>query len=320
LKIKKKDGTLEEGEVFVQRKSSALLDRFQRKIAKETQVLNGFLRQRHRLNESGKNDGDRLKDALEDYKSQNGGKPFQFSHCLRILHGIPKYSLNPPEERPESRASIGSRASQDSAQDNADNEERQVNDVAGSMQARSWERPKGTKAAKILADQTRQRNYWNSMKIKVSKKLNKDRVEAMNKLTASTKRSADILQFSSWQNAISARVGHLILLGEEDMARALLAKTEARITNLPQDIVAIPALNADEVAIPALNADEDEDEEDEENDDKDDEDDEGDDDDESSTDDDDNGPSDAKTGKPKDDDDYDTDDSLFDRGTKKTAV
>jgi No apical meristem-associated C-terminal domain len=234
IESKTKDGTLEEGEVFVNRKSQALLDRFQRKIAKETQKLNGFIRQRNRLNESGKNEADRLKDALEDYKSQNGGIPFQFSHCLRILHGIPKYSFGPPEDsRLESRASIGSRASQDSALDNEDNEGIQVNDVAGSMQARSWERPKGTKAARTLADQTRQMNYWNARKIKVSKQLNKNRIAAMDRLTASTRRLSDVLQFSSWQNAISARVGHFIMLGEEDKARDLLAKTEDQITNLP---------------------------------------------------------------------------------------
>jgi No apical meristem-associated C-terminal domain len=190
IEEKTKDATLEEGKVFVNRKSQALLDRFQRRIGRETTKLNGYPRQRHRLNESGKNKSDKLNDALEDYKSQNGSKPFQFAHCLRILHGIPKFSLNPPEERPESRASIKSRASQYSALDNEDNEDNegiQVNDVARLMQARSWERPRGTKAAKPLADQTRQRNYWNAMKIKVSKKLSKDRVAALNKLTASTK-------------------------------------------------------------------------------------------------------------------------------------
>jgi hypothetical protein len=58
IEQKKKDGTLEEGNVFVQRKSTALLDHFQRKIARESTQLNVYLRQRHRMNKSGKYDSD----------------------------------------------------------------------------------------------------------------------------------------------------------------------------------------------------------------------------------------------------------------------
>jgi hypothetical protein len=87
IESKTKDGTLEEGEVFVERKSTELLDHFQRKFAKEIQKLNGFLRQRNALNESGKGEADRLQDALEDFKSQNGGTlVIQFLLFFSLVH------------------------------------------------------------------------------------------------------------------------------------------------------------------------------------------------------------------------------------------
>jgi hypothetical protein len=136
----------------------------------------------------------------------------------------------------------------------------------------------------------------------------------MNKLKVSTKRSADILQFASWQNAISARVGHYILLGEEDKARDLLAKTEDQITNLPTKLAAPTSSKADN---------DDKEEDDGTGEDKDGDGDDNDDDYDDNGSNNDNGDEDEdenieadkseadKLGKPKDDADYDSDSALF---------
>jgi hypothetical protein len=232
---------LDEGQVFVDRKASSLTDRFQRKIGRETTKFNAELLNRIRLNESGKTEEDRINDAMEDYKMKNEGKKFLWKHCLKVMHTIPQYKVENPtpresyqnESRPQSRSSNrpdsrrSSMASQEedgdeeiilgSTQDSTgkDNTPGSTNNVASQLQYKNQKRPGGSKAAKAFKERSRIRDAYNAKKI-----------QAMKELTRQTKRSADILKFSAHQNAISARVGHFIMLGQNSRALQLLNDTD----------------------------------------------------------------------------------------------
>jgi hypothetical protein len=109
---------------FMERTQQSLLDRFQRVIKKDVNYFNGFFIQRKKLNESGKNDQDRIIDAMEDYKLKTDGKSFKFQHCLEVLWLSPQFSVSgdftTPTSRPPSRASRNSASSpvDDFLQDN----------------------------------------------------------------------------------------------------------------------------------------------------------------------------------------------------------
>ena len=198
---------------------------------KLTNKFNSFFIIRKRANESGKQDEDLIEDAMQNY-FEKVGKKFPFKHCLEVLWTCQQFDVmiaegeRPPSraERPPSRASLGgasSLASLESQDDNAlldgsdqDEAAGSVNQVAKTVQAVDFARPGGAKKAKMFLKSSRRKEYWHQQK---------DR--CMVELTRATLQTADVLRFAATQNAISARVGHYIMLGQRKKAYDLLEST-----------------------------------------------------------------------------------------------
>jgi hypothetical protein len=228
-----------EGGPYIERTQQSLLDRFQRNIQKEMNFFNGFYIQRKRLNESGKNDQDRIADAIEDFKLKMDGNKFRFPHCIEVLWECPQFSVSgdytTPTSRPPSRASRNSASSpidhdlfghedDDDDEDDAVGPVTGTNNVAGAMQGANLVRPKGSKAAKMQRKIFARREFWNRKKY-----------EQMKKLTKATNDSTKMLRYSTFQNSISARIGHYIMLGQNETALRLLRESEGTL-ELPDEV------------------------------------------------------------------------------------
>jgi No apical meristem-associated C-terminal domain len=208
-----------------------------------TNKFNSLFRQRKRQNPSGTTDEDIINMAMEDYKVQNDGKEYyKFRHCLKILWKSPKFDVTdwrenfemegsfPANSRPPSRAAASPRTStdEDGAFDHDDGSPQahtpRVNDVTANMQGITKERPMGTKNAKELIRQAERREFWN-----------KKRDKRMRALTKATNRASKVLEFSAFQQAINARVGHYILLGQNKKALELMRETADGVQLPPQE-------------------------------------------------------------------------------------
>jgi hypothetical protein len=227
-----------EGKPHPRRNILSLTDRFQRNIQKDTTKFNASFIQRKRLNESGKTLQDLINDACEDYKIKQEGKHYRFVHCLEVLWTCPLFSVEETAqaERPSSRASSRARASSldgdriededivfDDVEEDPAIDETKVNNVASRMQGAHLVRPKGNKAAKMQRQVAQRREHWN-----------KKRHDQMKKLTKATEQATKMLKFSTIQNAIAARVGHYIMLGQNQTALALLRQSEGTL-DFPDD-------------------------------------------------------------------------------------
>ena len=115
--------------------SKSLMDRFQRKILKDTTEFNGFYIRSRKQQKSGWVDADYLNDALASYEVEKGC-PFAFALCLPILWQLPKYSW----EGPLAKAFI----------DDGADVATQAHSKVGSVQGSTLEKPQGSKAAKRL--------------------------------------------------------------------------------------------------------------------------------------------------------------------------
>ena len=233
----------ESDDEIIPRTRQAILDRFQRRIARMTQKFNACFLFRKRLNESGKTIDDIINDAMEDFKVKNKAKAFPFRHCLEVLWSCPQFDVEGDyvEADADRRSSLGTdrRSSTGTGTGTGDFEHEEgnltatANDVTKTVQAISFARPGGSKSSKAYIDQARRKEYWNQKKHK-----------EMVRLTHATNRSANILQFAATQNAISARVGHLILLGDKEKARQLLQETEDMVVVPDDGLIPVPAATA----------------------------------------------------------------------------
>jgi hypothetical protein len=216
------DSETDVGQQVYIRLPNSLTDRFQRNIQKETTRFNGYLKQRKLLNESGKSEDDVMNDGLKDY-FQGTGKDFKWVHCLDQLWGCPQFDIWEPTPFPfEKAASRASISSAGSGNLHEDDDEGDVINVAGSMQGTRLQRPTGNKAAKIIATQEKEKRHWNQQRDMRMAELAKINKEAVN-----------VLIYSAHQSAISARVGHFVMLGQHQKAFDLLKETEHLVGAMP---------------------------------------------------------------------------------------
>ena len=118
------------------RTSKSLMDRFQRKISKDTTDFNAFYIRAKKVTRSGWQDADYLKEALMNYKSDKGF-PFAFEKCLPVLWQLPKYDW----QMPLAKAIVD---------DGTDGVATVAHSKVGSVQGSTLEKPQGSKAAKRL--------------------------------------------------------------------------------------------------------------------------------------------------------------------------
>jgi hypothetical protein len=100
------------------------------------------------------------------------------------------------------------------------------------MQGAKSPRPIGKKKALDDHRKRLQLEYWNKKRDMRMVQT----IQAMTRHTKATEKATETLKFSAYQNAISARVGHYLMLGQNRRALDLLDRTENSIDRFLEQV------------------------------------------------------------------------------------
>ncbi len=192
-----------------ERDGNAVMNRFQRQIQKHTQLYNSFYSRVKAKNKSGTNEADYIAQAASDYLEAQG-KPFPWTHCIEILHKIPKLDPNMP----------------DLTGDDSDDEA--VNKIGDPMGA-GKKRPQGSKAAKAKAKKAKLDAY--SVASMETRKTN-----SMEAVGQASVRIADSSEFKAMQESMMEEARLYMQMGMTDEAKQLMEKVKANHRAYPDKI------------------------------------------------------------------------------------
>ena len=190
------------------RAPKSLKDRFDRQIIKKVQAFNPFYIRAKRLDKSGWQDPDYMKEALKKYQEEVKA-PFLYEECAKVLWQLPKFSWEVPlaqaivEEGGDGGTVAHSRI--------------------GSIQGGNMERPIGSKAAK-------RQKITDGWRDQVEDKRIAERKEANRSLKAISGSQIGMTVTYSMQDESDSRRGLIKLyqsFGRVDDVKRLLAEEEA---------------------------------------------------------------------------------------------
>jgi hypothetical protein len=207
-----------------ERDGNAVMNRFKRQIQKNTQLYNSFYARVKEKNKSGTNEADYIKEAASLYLEERG-KPFLWSHCIEVLHKIPK--LNPL--MPDLTGS--------------DDEEGGVNKIGAPMGA-GQKRPKGAKAAKAAAKSSSKKKKRDAFSIA---SIETRKTHSIETVGLASVRIAESNEFRAQQDTLMDQARMYMQLGQQqkslelmdEMTSNLLAykeKIRKRELSVPEDI------------------------------------------------------------------------------------
>jgi hypothetical protein len=182
-----------------ERDSNAVMNRFRRHIQCNTQLYNSYYARVKEKNKSGTNEADYIADAANLFL-QEKGKPFLWSHCIEVLHKIPK--LNPT--MPDLTGS--------------DDEDGGVNKIRAPMGAGA-KRPQGAKAAKASSKASMKKKRLDAFSIA---SIETRKTNSMETVGQATVRLAESTEFRVTQDSLLEEVKVCMQLGMQQRAMDLM--------------------------------------------------------------------------------------------------
>jgi len=207
----------EEAEVEVvgnTRTPHAIMNRWQRHIMPSMNKYNKYYKEHKDLNHSGWKEEDYIKAAAETYLDMMG-QPFKWTHCVEILHKMPRFHpmmagyADPDLEEPD---------------DNASKSSKKTHNQLGTAMGDGLERPMGSKAAKRLKkDELSVASYATAKSV------------SMDMLTASTAKMANALVTRGKQEMWMKQATFYASLGNMAKAQEFMDKIEADQARLERE-------------------------------------------------------------------------------------
>ena len=187
-----------------ERDGSAVMNRFKRQIQKNTLLYNSYYARVKAKNKSGTNEVDYIQQAASDFLEAKG-RPFPWTHCIEVLHKIPKLDPNMP----------------DLTGDDSDDEK--INKIGAPMGA-GKKRPQGSKAAKAASKGAKKKAKLDAYSVA---SMETQKTNSMEAVGLASMRMADSSEFKTMQESMMEEAKMYISMGMQTDAVELMEKVKA---------------------------------------------------------------------------------------------
>ena len=223
VQVKFREIQAEEAEVQVinyTRTATAIMNRWQRHILPAMNKYNKFYKEHKDLNHSGWKEEDYISAAADTYLEMIGA-PFKWSHCVEVLHKMPRFhpmmaGYEDPEAPDLEEDAKGG--------DNGSTSSKRGHNQLGSAMGDGLERPLGSKAAKQL-----KKDELSFASLATTK------VESMQELTASTAKLATAIETKGKHDTWMKQATFYAKLGNMTKAQEFMDKIEKDQARLEEE-------------------------------------------------------------------------------------